>query len=57
MISFNAGLSVPVLAYSLDFGIPALIARKYLPLTFYLTFPLDNWIGVNTFGRKNALML
>ena len=55
MISFNVGLSV--LAYSLDFGIPALIARKYLPLTFYLTFPLDNWIGVNTFGRKNALML
>ena len=42
MISFNGGLSV--LAYSLDFGIPALIARKYLPLTFYLTFPLDNWV-------------
>lgn len=28
-----------------------------LPLTFYLTFSFDNWVGVNIFGRKNALML
>ena len=52
---FNGGLAV--LAYSLDFGLPALIARKYLPLTFYLTFSFDNWVGVNIFGHKTALML
>ena len=52
---FNGGLSV--LAYSLDFGLPALTAWKYLPLTFYLTFSFDSWVGVNIFGRKNTLLL